>query len=70
MPLYEYHCSDCGKDYEEYRSLENRDAEGKCPSCGGEKTERKLSLFSAGWGSHFGFGGGSGGSSCGSGGFT
>jgi putative FmdB family regulatory protein len=68
MPLYEYHCSDCEKDFEEFRSLENRDAPAKCPACGGEKPQRKLSLFSSSWGSHFGAVGG--GSSCGSGGFT
>jgi putative FmdB family regulatory protein len=70
MPLYEYHCPECGKDYDEFRSLENRDAEGKCPGCGGTKPERKISLFASSWGSHFGTVGGGSASSCGSGGFT
>ncbi len=71
MPLYEYHCPECGKDFDEFRSMDHRDAEGQCPSCGGAKSERKLSLFASNWGSHFSSVGGASASSCGgSGGFT
>ncbi len=66
MPLYEYHCPDCGKDYEEFRSLEKRDDPGQCPHCQGNQPWRKISLFASGID---GFS--SGGSSCGgSSGFT
>jgi putative FmdB family regulatory protein len=42
MPIYEYKCSSCGKDFEK---LVFGSQEVKCPGCGSEEVEKKLSLF-------------------------
>ena len=39
MPLYSYHCADCGKDAE---LLITGGRTPVCPSCGGGKMERLL----------------------------
>jgi len=44
MPLYEFKCEDCGKQYEEL--VINSDAPVKCPKCGSEKTRKLVSTFS------------------------
>ncbi len=44
MPIYEFHCPICNKDFEELRTYDKRD-EGCCPDCHG-LAERKASLFS------------------------
>ena len=67
MPIYEYKCAKCGKEFETLvlRSDEAVD----CPGCGSQKVNRQLSCFAmkdAG-----GAGGALGGGSCGSsGGFS
>jgi len=45
MPIYEYFCTDCGKDFEELVSL-RVDKNPSCPACNSNKTEKKLSAFS------------------------
>jgi putative FmdB family regulatory protein len=47
MPFYEYHCPDCREDFEELRTLADRDQPAPCPKCGGRRTYRKISLISA-----------------------
>lgn len=42
MPIYEYHCRDCGKDHEIIRKFSDKPLR-ICPSCGG-KLGKKLSL--------------------------
>lgn len=61
MPIYEYHCSDCDKDFEEL--VFSRNPEVECPGCHGRKVSRLLSVvsFSTGAGSFSS----SAGSSCG-----
>jgi putative FmdB family regulatory protein len=44
MPIYEYVCLDCGKDFEELVSLKD-DKSPSCPACHSEKTEKKISVF-------------------------
>ncbi|MBN1306787.1 MAG: zinc ribbon domain-containing protein [Chitinispirillaceae bacterium] len=58
MPIYEYSCRDCGAEFEELVSLAAKENPA-CPSCRSERTERKISTFSAG-----------GASSCGPSGFS
>ena len=43
MPLYEYHCEECGKDFEEQQSLNFSSADTKCPHCMKQKAVRKIS---------------------------
>jgi putative FmdB family regulatory protein len=45
MPIYEYHCSDCGADFEEL--VLTRSAEAVKCSCGSTGVERKHSTFAA-----------------------
>ncbi len=58
MPIYEYICLDCKKEYEILRSFNEADEPIDCDECGSENVKRKLSLLSpiavarlsAGWG--------------------
>ena len=43
MPLYDYECKECGKKFEDFRSLKER-ATAPCPSCG-KQAEKVLSSF-------------------------
>ncbi|MFC1912338.1 zinc ribbon domain-containing protein [Chloroflexota bacterium] len=45
MPIYEYECKKCGRKFELRRSINDADAEIKCPGCGGKSAKRLLSLF-------------------------
>jgi putative FmdB family regulatory protein len=47
MPLYEFHCDKCGKEYTELRNI-NDAGPSLCPGCSSDKTKRKISLFSGG----------------------
>jgi len=50
MPIYEYRCSDCSREFE--KIIWNLENEGiKCPFCNGEKVLRLLSIFSKAGGS-------------------
>ncbi len=44
MPIFEYGCTSCGKDFE---LLVRSDTRIACPACGGEKLAKKLSLFAS-----------------------
>lgn len=46
MPIYEYHCLQCGNVYEEIRNMDERDKELVCPKCHSTLVERQLSVFS------------------------
>lgn len=69
MPLYEYHCETCERDFEKRRAIKEADARIECPECAGAEVTRKLSLFIAFTKSDTGmassFGGGGGGCGCG-----
>ena len=43
MPIFEYHCRDCDKDFE---ILILGDQEVSCPVCKGDRVSRLLSVFS------------------------
>jgi putative FmdB family regulatory protein len=47
MPLYEYRCADCGATFEKLRGMSEKDAPLDCPTCGGAKSRRQLSVFAA-----------------------
>ncbi len=69
MPIYEYHCDDCGESFEKLvRSSSG--AEIQCPKCNSGQVTRKVSLFGFSGGSDGGSFSGSysSGSSCSTGG--
>ena len=43
MPIYEYRCRGCGKDFEKY--LPRTSGSATCPSCDSMDVTRKLSVF-------------------------
>ncbi len=43
MPIYEYRCRGCGRDFEKY--LPTASAAVTCPQCESGNVMRKLSLF-------------------------
>ena len=47
MPIYEYHCADCDRDFEKLRPMSKASAPAPCVHCGGQHTTRAISLFSA-----------------------
>lgn len=47
MPLYEYHCETCARDFEKRRSIAQADEPTRCPECASDEVTRKLSLFIA-----------------------
>ena len=45
MPLYEYFCEDCQKEFTLLQSADANKAETKCSGCGSKKTQHKFSSF-------------------------
>ena len=48
MPLYEYKCRMCGKNFELLRRMQDADGDLKCPDCQSAAVERQLSTFATG----------------------
>ena len=44
MPIFEYHCSGCGLDFEQLVRAEDRVA---CPECGSSRVRKQLSVVAA-----------------------
>lgn len=42
MPIYEYTCRDCGRQFEQ---LVRADSKPECPGCNGHRLEKMLSAF-------------------------
>jgi putative FmdB family regulatory protein len=49
MPVYQYHCSSCGHDFERVESMRAHEAGAAphCPKCGSEEVEQRPSAFFA-----------------------
>ena len=47
MPIYEFTCLDCKKDCELLVRSSNWQQDANCPTCGSEKLDKKLSVFSS-----------------------
>jgi putative FmdB family regulatory protein len=47
MPIYEYACEACRREFEELRPMSRADEPAACASCGSRRTKRKLSLCNA-----------------------
>jgi putative FmdB family regulatory protein len=61
MPIYEYLCLDCGKEFDALRSMSQADEPIRCERCQGERATRKISVFFAQSGGKVVAGGGNGG---------
>jgi putative FmdB family regulatory protein len=42
MPIFEYHCSSCGNEFEK---LVRSGDTAECPACHGQKLDKKISVF-------------------------
>ena len=47
MPLYEYRCEQCSKQFETTQSLHARTEDTECPFCHAQQATRLLSAFSS-----------------------
>ena len=47
MPVYEYGCTQCDHQFEEFSRTMNSRVLPACSSCGSSKVERRLSVFAA-----------------------
>ena len=47
MPLYEFVCSKCAKDFELLVRSINWEGAAACPHCGSKKLTKKLSVFAS-----------------------
>lgn len=45
MPIFEYHCNDCGTEFEVLERSYNVNKPAKCPSCGRQDTKKRFSAF-------------------------
>ncbi|MBW2709436.1 MAG: zinc ribbon domain-containing protein [Deltaproteobacteria bacterium] len=72
MPIFEFKCKKCGNLYESLCFRSSGEDKCPCPACGGDESEKQLSIFSsAGSGSSLDLGGASASGSCApSGGFS
>jgi putative FmdB family regulatory protein len=48
MPVYEYHCEECGKNFDLFIRSTTQRGEPKCPHCGSKKAKKAISLFGVG----------------------
>ena len=63
MPIYEYRCNQCGREFEKY--LQSAQAAVACPGCQSARVTRRLSLLGMrSAGGTFASGGMSGGGGC------
>jgi len=48
MPVYDYHCKDCHKTFEQTLTLHEHDSNQiRCPRCGSKKIEQNAAAFYA-----------------------
>jgi len=67
MPIYEYVCLKCRKEFEVIRPMSQKDSSIPCEKCGSRTVKRKLALVNAhNGGSAVPAASGSGGGGCGS----
>ncbi len=45
MPLYEYQCSDCAREFDLLRPFHRADELIDCPACGSRQVQRKISVI-------------------------
>jgi putative FmdB family regulatory protein len=47
MPLYEYQCNGCGKEFEKMVRFSEASQNSVCPSCQSQDTTKKISSFAS-----------------------
>jgi putative FmdB family regulatory protein len=47
MPLYEYHCSECGQPFEKMVRFSEVDLSPECPHCHSRETYKQISTIAA-----------------------
>jgi putative FmdB family regulatory protein len=48
MPVYDYHCQDCHKSFEQTLTLHQHDkSQTRCPHCGSKNIEQEVAAFYA-----------------------
>jgi putative FmdB family regulatory protein len=45
MPIYLYHCRECGHRFELLRAMSEKDSDVECPECGTKQPERLMPPF-------------------------
>ncbi len=70
MPMYEYHCPECGHRFEILQRLGAGAEDVICPRCGRAKPDKQFSTFASSAASAGGAVAGGGGGCGGGGGFT
>jgi putative FmdB family regulatory protein len=45
MPMYEYRCDECGREFEQLRRMSDADRDVICPECSSDHVRRLLSSF-------------------------
>lgn len=49
MPVYQYHCTSCGQDFDRVETMRahEEDATPRCPHCDSDRVEQRPSAFFA-----------------------
>lgn len=47
MPLYEYLCNDCGREFEKMLRFSEAGQKPACPACQSQDTTKKISSFAS-----------------------
>jgi len=47
MPLYEYHCQECGENFEKMVRISEAGNSPECPQCGSPQTHKQISTFAS-----------------------
>ena len=45
MPIYEYTCIKCNKDFSALQKIGSTEKDTQCPDCGSSKVKKKISAF-------------------------
>jgi len=51
MPIYEFHCEQCGSPFEELVASSSAVNQVECPQCGSKQVRKQISLFGTSGGS-------------------
>ncbi len=43
MPIFDYHCTECGSTYEIFHKVREKTEDIVCPKCGSKKSKKQMS---------------------------